>query len=71
MTFQPNMAEAYFDGTGRPTIAGQRLLADMVFRLDALEAKLDAIAAVADPTGGATTDAEARAAIVAITGAAV
>ena len=34
--------------------------------LGAAEAKLAAIAAVADPAGGATVDAEARAAIIAI-----
>lgn len=70
MTFRPNMAEVYFAPTGRPTLAGQRLLQDMADRLDAIEAKLFAIAEIADPTGGATTDAEARAAILAIIGAA-
>ena len=35
-------------------------------RLAAAEARLEAIAAVADPAGGATVDAEARAAIIAI-----
>lgn len=60
---RPNLQGQYFDATGRPTLAGQRLLQNTADRLEALEAKLTAIAAITAPTGGATIDAESRAAI--------
>lgn len=42
----------------------------LVGQVSSLQSKIDAIAAVAAPTGGFTTDAEARAAIAAIIAAA-
>ena len=57
---------SYFNADGTPTIEGIRLIRSMEQRLDAAEAKLAAIAAVAGPAGGATIDAEARTAINAI-----
>lgn len=61
---------AYFNADGTPTLEGLRVFGDMVSRLEAAEAKLAAIAALADVTGGATVDAEARAKIAAILDAA-
>lgn len=65
-----NIQEQYVTPDGRLTIDGYKLIAALDERLTAAEAKLTAIAALADPTGGATVDAEARAAIVAILDAA-
>lgn len=59
----------YVDANGTLTKAGWDALQGLdgaLVRLAAVEAKLAAIAAVAAPMGGATVDAEARAAIVAI-----
>jgi hypothetical protein len=55
---------------GRLTLTAAQELQAVARRLNALEIKLAAIAAVADPTGGATVDAEARTAIIAIIAAA-
>lgn len=66
----PNFQQQYFDANGRPTIAGMELLEDMARRLQSAEDKLSAIADVTAPTGGGTTDAEARTAINAILAAA-
>lgn len=63
MSFRPNLAETYVQRDGHLTLEGLKLLQDMNSRITDLETKLAAIAAVAAPTGGATTDAEARAAI--------
>ena len=60
----------YVQSNGTLTIEGVKLFRDLETRAAALEAKFTAIAAIAAPSGGATTDAEARAAIVAILGAA-
>ena len=49
--------------TGKLTLEGYKMLV-------ALENRLDAIAAVAAPSGGATVDAEARAAVAAMVAAA-
>jgi hypothetical protein len=69
----PNSSVRYIDGAGRLTADGLRLFRNMAQRIDAAEtglaaaeSKLAAIAAVANPAGGATIDAEARAAINAI-----
>lgn len=56
----------YVQSTGALTLDGIMLFRSLEDRLSALEATLQAVAAVAAPTGGATTDAEARAAIAAI-----
>ena len=56
----------YVQSNGTLTLDGLKLFRAMEARFDALEGKLQAIAEVAAPTGGATTDAEARAAILAI-----
>jgi len=61
-----NLQEAYVTPDGRLTLAGAKLFDNISRRLDVAEGKLSAIAAVADPTGGTTQDAEARAAINAI-----
>lgn len=58
-----NVREQIVDKDGRLTQAGYAM-----FR--ALERRLEAVAAVADPAGGVTVDAEARAAIAAIKAAA-
>ena len=63
MTIRPNLQERYFDAEGRPTIEGQKLLQSYFDQIEALQFKLDAIAAVVAPTGGATIDTEARDAI--------
>lgn len=56
----------YVAPDGSLTIAGLALLQDMDRRLLEADAKLAAIAAVVAPSGGATVDAQARAAITAI-----
>lgn len=61
-----NNLVSYFSPTGKPTTRGLEEFRNMERRIVALEAKLAAIAAVTEPTGGATTDAEARTAIDAI-----
>ncbi len=59
-----NITEVVIDPkTGRLTLDGYKMLR-------ALEDRLDAIAGIASPTGGATVDAQARAAINAIKAAA-
>lgn len=60
------LGEKHYNADGTPTVAWQSSLDALERRLNAAEAKLAVIAAVAAPTGGATTDAEARAAINAI-----
>lgn len=65
-----NSQVSYVGGDGRFNIEGLKLLHDLDTKVTALEAQLAAIAAVTAPTGGATNDAEARAAVVAIIGAA-
>lgn len=63
---EPNITEIVADGNGRLTLSGFKMLADMNARIVVMEGKLAAIAAITAPTGGATTDAEARSAIAAI-----
>jgi hypothetical protein len=69
-----NKSVRYVAPDGTLTVQGLDLfngLSALAGRVEAAEAKLAAIAAVSAPTGGATTDTEARAAINAIiTGAA-
>ena len=65
-----NRALQYFDQAGRPTVEALKWAQGLEERLQAAEMKLAAIAAIAGPSGGATTDAEARAAIALIIGAA-
>jgi len=60
-----NNLTKYFDD-GRPTTRGLEYFARLERRLVEAEQKLAAIAAVTSPSGGATTDAEARTAINAI-----
>lgn len=60
-----NFAIQYVQPDGRLTSEGLRLFADLFARVEALEARL---AAVAAPVGGVTIDTEARAAIVALIG---
>lgn len=62
--------QIYTDGNGAPTRALLQILQEMKDEIEANKAKLDAIAALADPSGGATVDAEARAVIAAILDAA-
>jgi hypothetical protein len=59
----------YFYADGTATKAGYDMLVSLFARVEALEARLNAAAAVADATGGATVDTEARAELQAITGA--
>lgn len=66
MSFRPNLSERYLRPDGRLTLDGIKLFQSMFDRIGVLEGKLTAIAAVTDPTGGATVDAEARTAIQAI-----
>lgn len=66
----PNPQISYTFPDGRLTIEGLRLLQGLETRLARAEAKLSAIAALADPAGGATVDAQARASIAAILDAA-
>lgn len=61
-----NKLTRYFLPDGTPTEDFIREARLQEQRIIALEAKLAAIAAVTGPTGGATTDAEARTAINAI-----
>lgn len=61
-----NKVTRYFEPDGTPTEDGIRFFYSMERRLSSAEGKLAAIAAVADPSGGATQDAEARTAIIAI-----
>jgi hypothetical protein len=56
----------YMSPDGSLTMLGLELFGEMQRRIEAQDAKLAAIAAVVAPTGGATVDAEARAAIAAI-----
>lgn len=56
----------YIAQDGTLTLQGMQLFGEMVRALDEQSAKLAAIAEVVAPTGGATTDAEARTAIAAI-----
>ena len=66
MTFPITGVERYTQSDGRLTPDGQKVLQEMQGRLDALEAKLEAIAAVSAPSGGSTIDAEARTALSAV-----
>lgn len=56
MSFRPNLQEQFVKADGHLTLEGFKVLQALVDRLDA-------IAATAEPTGGATVDAEARTAI--------
>lgn len=67
---QANPQIRYVDQGGRLTLDGLALLQSLEKRVAAAEAKLAAIAALSDPSGGATIDAEARAAIAQILDAA-
>jgi hypothetical protein len=53
----------YVDPQGRLTYDGMALLQDMQRRLEDALLRLDAIAAVAPPAGGATIDVQARTAV--------
>lgn len=63
-----NFSIRYVAPDGTFTTEGLILLANLFARVDAAESKLAAIAAIPVPAGGATVDAEARAAIAAIVG---
>ena len=65
-----NLTTRFVQPDGRLTLTAIQQLSELERRLNAQELKLAAIAAVADPTGGVTEDAEARAAIIAIIAAA-
>ena len=67
---RPNAQVRYVGADGRLTLDGMILLGRLSERLAAAEARLAAIGDVVDPTGGATQDAEARAAVASIIGAA-
>lgn len=56
----------YLNADGTLNVQGLQLFNDLETRLADAEAKLAAIAAVTAPAGGATVDAEARAAIASI-----
>lgn len=56
----------YVDASGGLTLEGYLALSGMDDRLSALEARLAAVLAVPDATGGGTVDAQARAELVAI-----
>ena len=56
----------YVAQDGHFTPEGLVMFSGIIARLEAAEAKLTTIAAIAAPAGGATVDAEARAAIAAI-----
>jgi hypothetical protein len=56
----------YVNDDGSLSLQGLELFREMQRRIEAQDAKLAAIAAVVAPAGGATVDAEARAAIAAI-----
>lgn len=61
-----NFAIRYVAPDGTFTTEGLVLLAGLSARLETLERKMAAIAVIAAPSGGATVDTEARAAISAI-----
>ena len=63
MSFKPNLIEQYVNSAGTLTVDGIKVFGDMFERIVTLEAQMAAIAAITAPTGGATTDAEARTAI--------
>jgi len=56
----------YVNDDGSLSLQGLELFREMQRRIEAQDAKLAEIAAVVAPVGGATVDAEARAAIAAI-----
>lgn len=66
----PNHLAVYVKADGRLTQEGLMLLQGQARAIATLQAKLAAIAAVVAPSGGATVDAEARAAIAGIIAAA-
>lgn len=57
---------SYFNADGTPNTRGLEYFNGLERRVVDAEAKLAAIAAVAAPTGGSTTDTQARTAINAI-----
>ena len=61
----------YVDASGAFTLDGLRLINSMDTRMLDMERKFTAIAAIVAPVGGATVDAEARAAVAAIIAGAV
>lgn len=61
-----NFSIRYVSTDGHFTPEGMIFFTSLAQRLEAAEAKLTSIAAIAAPVGGATVDAEARAAIAAI-----
>ena len=61
-----NNLVSYVNPDGTLTTRGLEYLGDLERRIVLAEGKLAAIAAVTDPAGGATIDAEARTAIIAI-----
>ena len=65
-----NLTTRFVQPDGRLTLTAIQQLSELERRLNVQEMKMAAIAAVADPTGGVTEDAEARAAIIAIIAAA-
>jgi hypothetical protein len=56
----------YFNADQTPSVRGLEYFNGLERRIAAAEAKLAAIAAIADPAGGATIDSQARTAIIAI-----
>jgi hypothetical protein len=62
--------ETYVTADGRLTARGVILFKQIIAALGATGGRLDAVAAVAAPAGGATVDTQARAAIVAMLAAA-
>lgn len=64
--YYANAALGFTGPDGRPTMSLLQLLRDYERRMAEIEARLDAVAAVAGPSGGATVDAQARTAIAAI-----
>ena len=63
------MGEPYVDQHGGLTQTGWQAFTAMEERIADLEAKLAAAVAVANATGGATVDTQARAELIAIKGA--
>lgn len=59
----------YVAADGTLTLDGMRLFGAMAADLEAAQGRIAGAAAVAPPSGGATVDAEARAAVAAILGA--